>query len=190
MSMDPKTKRIVRLALMGVAVGAVIGFATGCQGKPDHAIHGEMFPGDNEIRPVDRAVEVQAAAAARNDSTLNAYHFDRGAALNSLGKAKLDLMLRDDDESLPLVVYLDVRAAGGVREAHRDAVRNYLADRGVADANLEFRTGPNLDHTRPARDGLRGLKHLEGAPADAPVDSTEKPSAAAGALLLGDSAKK
>jgi hypothetical protein len=163
MAMNTRTKRIVRLALMGVAGGAVIGFASGCHGKADHAIHGEMFPGDNEIRPIDRMIEVQSAAAARSDATLNGYHFDRGAALNSLGRSKLDLMLRDDDETLPLVIYLDVRDPGGASESHRDSVRHYLADRGVADAQLEFRTGPNLDHSRPARDGLRGLKQMEGA---------------------------
>jgi hypothetical protein len=164
MAMNPRTKRILRLALSGVAVGAVVGLAKGCKSGPDHAIHGEMFPADSDVRPVDRMVEVQSAAAARSDATLNAAHFDRGAALNSLGRAKLDLMLRDDDESLPMVVYLDVRDAGGATDAHRDAVRHYLADRGVADAQLEFRTGPNLEYTRPARDGLRGLKKLDGSP--------------------------
>jgi hypothetical protein len=190
MAMNPRIKRIVRLALMGVAGGAVVGLAHGCRSNPDNAIHGEMFPGDNEVRPVDRMVEVQAAAAARTDSTLNAYHFDRGAALNSLGRAKLDMMLRDDDETLPLVVYLDVRSPGGASDAHRDSVRHYLADRGVADAQLEFRTGPNLDHTRPARDGLRGLKKLEGPADDATAESSDKPASALNNVPGGDPAKK
>ena len=189
MAMNPRTMRIVRLALMGVAGGAVIGLAHGCQSKPDQAIHGEMFPGDNDVRPVDRMVEVQAAAAARTDSTLNAYHFDRGAALNSLGRAKLDMMLRDDDETLPLVVYLDVRSPGGATEAQRDSVRHYLADRGVADAQLEFRTGPNLDHTRPARDGLRGLQKIDGG-ADEAAAANDKPWAKVDMIGTPPGAKK
>ncbi len=157
-----KNTRILRLALLGAAGGAALGMAAGCRNKADRAIHGELFPPDEQVRPVDRMVEVQSASAARRDATLNALHFDRGAALNSLGRAKLDLMLRDDDESLPLVVYLDVRDRGGVTEDHRDAVRRYLADRGVAEAQLDLRTGPNLDYTRPARDGLRGLQKIDG----------------------------
>src|SRR5213592_1110073 len=119
MAMTPRTKKIIRLALLGVAGGAVIGLAAGCQSGPDRAIHGEMFPADEQVRPVDRMVDVQSAAAARSDATLNDSHFGRGASLNSLGRARLDLMLRDDDDATPLVVYLDVRTAGGATDAHR-----------------------------------------------------------------------
>ena len=189
MAMKPNTKRFLRLGLLGAAVGAAAGMASGCQNDRDRAIHGEMFPADEQVRPVDRMVEVQAAAAARMDATLNGWHFDRGAALNSLGRARLDLMLRDDDESLPLVVYLDVRGEGGVRDDHRDAVRHYLADRGVADAQLEFRTGPNLEYTRPARDGLRGLKKLEGGDAEAAAEP-EQPWAQVNMLGVPPSPKK
>src|SRR5215208_3484973 len=99
MARNLRTKRIFRLALLAIAGGAVAGVALGCQSNPDRAIHGEVFPPDEQIRPIDRAVDVQAAKAARADATLYTYHFDRGAALNSLGRAKLDLMLRGDDES-------------------------------------------------------------------------------------------
>jgi hypothetical protein len=190
MAMNPRTKRIVRLALSGVAVGAVIGLASGCQSKPDREIHGEMFPADTDIRPVDRMIEVQSAAAARSDATLTAAHFDRGAALNSLGRAKIDLMLRDDDETVPLVIYLDMRDTAGVTDAHRDAVRHYLADRGVADAQLELRTGPNLEYTRPARDGLRGLHQLEGKPEDAAAADAKQPWAGVDPLGVPPTAKK
>ena len=188
--MKRHTKRILRLALLGAAVGAAAGVASGCQADRDRAIHGEVFPPDEQVRPVDRMVEVQASAAARMDATLNAWHFDHGAALNSLGRAKLDLMLRDDDESLPLVVYLDVRSVGGVRDEHRHAVRHYLADRGVADGQLEFRTGPNLEYTRPARDGLRGLQKLEGGDADAGAAEPEQPWAQVNMLGVPPSPKK
>ena len=187
--MKAKTKRIIRLALLGGAGGAVLGLAAGCGGgAADQANHGEMFPPDEEVRPVDRMVEVQSAAAARADATLNAYHFDRGAALNSLGKAKLDLMLRDDDESLPLVVYLDVRGGSGASDAHRDAVRHYLADRGVGEVQLELRDGPNLEHTRPARNGLRGLRKIEGD--DSPSTDAEGAKATGLVPMIGEPPKK
>jgi hypothetical protein len=187
--MNSKRKRIVRLGLIGVAGGAAICLAAGCQNdKHDHAIHGELFPPDEQVRPVDRAVDVQAAAAARNDATLYSYHFDRSAALNSLGKAKLDLMLRDDDDASPLVVYLDLRGPADTRDGNDrqgQAVRHYLADRGVAEAQLELRSGPNVDYTSPARDGLRGLHKLDGdqAPADAAPPTTMM-------TLTGDQPKK
>ena len=189
MAMKPTTKRIVRLALLGIATGAAAGLAAGCQNRPEREIHGEMFPADEDVRPVDRMVEAQSAAAARADATLNAYHFDRSAALNSLGRSKIDLMLRDDEDALPLVVYLDVRDAAGSLDRHRDAVRHYLADRGVADEQVEFREGPNLEFNRPARDGLRGLNKLQGQ-ADAlagPADAMP-PTGTAG--LTGDPTKK
>jgi hypothetical protein len=160
------TKRNLRLALLGAACGALVGAAAGCQNDPNHPIHGELFPPDEAVRPVDRAVEVQSAAAARSDATLNNYHFDRGGVLNSLGRAKLDLMLKDDDASLPMLVYVDIREHGDRSMSdvsrYEDSARRYLADRGLRDDRVEFHSGPNLSSTRPARDGLRGLKRLEG----------------------------
>lgn len=174
---------LIRTALLAGAV-----MTAGCQNvRRDASIHGEMFPRDEQLRPVDRFLEIQSAAAARNDATLNAFHFDRGAALNSLGREKLDLMLRGDDQSLPLVVYLDVRSPGGAADAHRDSVRRYLVDHGVADEQLKFRTGPNLEHTRPAREGLRGLKKFNGETTDAAAEP-DKPWASVDPL--GTPAKK
>ena len=189
--MNAKTKRFLRLALIGCAGGAALGLAAGCGSSgSDKAMHGELFPPDEAIRPVDRMVEVQSAAAARADATLNAYHFDQGAALNSLGRAKLDLMLRDDDDSLPLVVYLDVRDASGPTDKQRDAVRHYLADRGVAETQVELRDGPNLTYTRPARDGLRGLRRLEGP--DDPAAASDADALKSGGLspLPGEMPRK
>jgi len=190
--MKAKAKRIMRLALLGVAGGAAVCLAAGCQNdRHNHAMHGELFPPDEQVRPVDRAIDVQAAAAARSDATLYTYHFDRSAALNSLGKAKLDLMLRDDDDASPLVVYLDLRGPADAgktidgRDRQEAAVRHYLADRGVAEAQLELRSGPNVDYTRPARDGLRGLHKLDG---DAPAADAGPPPTMI--TLTGDQPKK
>ena len=162
MAISAKTKRNLMLAAFGAAGGLVIGLLAGCQSGSGRAIHGEIFPPDEQVRPVDRMLEAQSASAARRDGTLNTYHFDRGGALNSLGREKLDLMLRDDDEAVPLVVYLDVRDRAGGLAPYEDAVRRYLTDRGIGDGQVDFRTGPNLDYTRPARDGLRGLQKLDG----------------------------
>lgn len=174
---DMNTRKNVRRALIGAACGAVIGAAAaGCQNDRSNDIHGEMFPADGDVRSVDRFAEVQSAAAARADATLTASHFDEDGGLNSLGRSKLDLMLRDDDASSAMVVYLDVRGRGNGAgntggsgatqffDAHRyeDGARRHLADRGVGDARVEFRQGPNVGYTHPAREGLRGLSRLNG----------------------------
>jgi hypothetical protein len=182
-----------RLALAGALAGAlaVLGALAGCQHDhhQDHdgaaTKYGETFPADSEPRATDRFVQVQSAAAARADATLTAAHFDGRGGLNSLGRQKLDLMLRDDDANTPMVVYLNLPSSSdgaapttASTDAHRESVRAYLVDRGVNDAQLEFRAGPNLAYSHPARDGLRGLKHLE-ATAEAPA--TDEAASAPGA---------
>src|SRR5687767_3423192 len=93
------------LAAGAAVLGAAIAFATaGCRNdKRSRAVHGEIFPRDEAVRPVDRFVDVQSAAAARADGTLNAYHFDAGGDLNTLGRTKLDMMLRDDNAATHVV---------------------------------------------------------------------------------------
>jgi hypothetical protein len=102
---------------------------------------------------------------------LTAAHFDADGGVNSLGRRKLDLMCRDESAGPPLVVYLDVRrngaaGSGSTRPAslarHEEAVLAYLVDRGVDAAHVQLRSGPNVEYTRPADDGLRGLRRLEG----------------------------
>jgi hypothetical protein len=157
--------------LTALALSLVLVLTSGCQRDRDAGAYGHRFPADDEVRPVDRFVHVQSASAARADATLNDAHFDGRGALNSLGRQKLDYMLRDDDAAAPLVVYLDVRDGGAAQatpsaepsDLHRESVRVFLADRGLTDAQMELRAGPNLAYSHPARDGLRGLKHLEGA---------------------------
>ena len=175
------TRRRAQLAAAVLAAAGIFS-AAGCQrdGQRAQVIHGETFQPDGAPRPVDRFVHVQSAAAARADATLNSAHFDGAADLNSLGRAKLDLMLRDDNAAVPFVVYIDLprdRAAAGPAGAAnpgaaREVVRAYLADHGVADDALELRTGPNLAYSHPAKDGLRGLKNLAGTADTAqPADS-------------------
>ena len=191
-------KRRLWLAGIGVACGAALyAAATGCQNDNATAsanangngnggravIHGDVFPADGEERAVDRFVRVQSASAARADATLTDHHFDRGGELNSLGRSKLDLMLKDDESSLPVVVYVDVHrpdggqgGAGAGAERCRDAARRYLADKGLADDRVDFRTGPNVNYRHPARDGLRGLRKFESDEATPSENGNDKPA--------------
>src|SRR5205085_6193394 len=105
-----------RLALAGAL--AIVTIA-GCQRDRagDRAeIYGESFPADGEPRALDRFAQVQSAAAARTDATLGPEHFDGRGSLNSLGRQKLGLMLRDDDAA-PMVVYLNLPPTAPARAA-------------------------------------------------------------------------
>jgi hypothetical protein len=170
---NPRPRRLAILA--GVHLSLVLAMLGCRRDRADRPAHGEKFPRDDEPRAVDRFVQVQSATAARADATLAPHHFDGRGGLNSLGRHKLDLMLRDDDASDPLVVYLDLPAAPAAPAAgHQESVRVYLADHGVPGSQVEFRAGPNLGYSHPAADGLRGLRRFEG---DAAPDASSAPPA-------------
>jgi hypothetical protein len=177
---NPPPRRPATFAAAPFALALVLALP-GCRSASSRA-HGERFPADDEPRTVDAFVHVQSAAAARADATLTPHHFDGRGGLNSLGRHKLDLMLRDDDASAPLVVYLDLPAAAAPpgaapAAAHTESVRVYLVDRGVPESQVELRGGPNLAYRHPASDGLRGLRRFEADAAspdaaDAPTPPT------------------
>jgi len=152
---------------------------TGCQDQQT-INHGEQFPADEQDSAVNRIADAQAAAGARKDATLYATHFD-GTALNALGMAKLDLMLKDDT-ALPLHVWLDVpRADVDLRMA---SVTTYLKDRGLAPDQITFALGSNPGNDHSAADSLSDLKSLElsNAAAAAQGQSNSSSSAVNGTL--------
>lgn len=174
---DNKTSP-ARLVLAAIAVLGLCATA-GCgknRGQERGTLHGERFLADGAPRPVNRFADVQSATGARLDGTLYACHFDGPSGLNSLGRRKLDLMLKGD-AAPPMIVYLDVPqpaaddefpstdppgAIAPAGDGRAESVRLYLADRGLSGAQVEVRNGPNLGSNHLARDGLRGLKRLQG----------------------------
>ena len=199
-----------RVALAGAAALLAAATVAGCRSNHDasatdthapdrSARHGEQFARDTDPRPVDAFVSVQSANGARSDATLTVDHFDARGALNSLGRHKLDAMLRAD-EPAPLLVCLDLsraapaaRAAGGApvpADAYRQSVRAYLADHGMNDSQVDLRNGPNAARTHPARDGIRGLKEIRGENAAAqPTNETNPHALSANDLMSGAPAK-
>jgi hypothetical protein len=124
------------LKCAAVVFGAAL---VGCQ--TDKSSMTEFFPPEEE-QAVRNVCEAQAASGARADATLQPFHFDE-EKLNSLGEAKLDLMLKDDDAARPLVVYMNVPEKESVYNLRRDAVTRYLEDRGVVNEQIKFEAGPN-----------------------------------------------
>jgi hypothetical protein len=139
--------------------------ASGGSGAVDELRHGDRFPREDEPRQIHRVFDAQAAAGARADATLHACHFDTGGtptSLNSLGEEKLELMLLAD-ASLPMVVYLDV-AKDETYASREQAVRVYLKDRGLTDAQVTLVQGQNKHNTSPAAARLQAAAALEGNP--------------------------
>ncbi len=111
-------------------------------------------------------MEVQQAVGARNDAMLRTQHFD-GAMLSGLGRDKLDLMLKDNSKSLPVVVYLDLPAAEPLTRDRRESVVFYLKEKGLLENQVFVENGPNPNAVTPAASGMARLNKTESSNADA-----------------------
>ena len=118
------TLKIAGAVLAGLAVSG----AAGCQ--TDGSSVTDFFPSDNAPRATEQFMNVQAASGARADGTLQPLHFD-AEKLNSLGEAKLDLMLKDDDSDDRFL------------NSRKESVTRYLVDRGLSEDQVKFETGTN-----------------------------------------------
>jgi hypothetical protein len=115
--------------------------------------------GTIEAQQVRNTCDAQAASGARADATLHPCHFD-GANLNSLGTARLDDILADDDTAKPLTIYLDMPAGDTNESVHRDAIARYVETKGFAAADLKFEQGPNPATLHPAAERAAQLLKL------------------------------
>src|SRR4051812_35721864 len=123
-------------------------------------IHGERFPSNEAVRTPEQFLLVQATKGARNDATLQPWHFD-GETLNSAGEQKLDLMVGTEGTKSPIVIYLNFKSTDELSTARRDAIVHYLSDHGVADQQMKFITGPNPATAHPTADELVRMPKLE-----------------------------
>lgn len=139
-----------------VAAATIFMGVAGCQGqKPDNGTS-SFFPGYNETRAVDRINNVQIAAGARADATLDPAHFDQGE-LNSLGMGKLDYMIQDDESINPMTVWMNVPEDNNLNKREK-AVTRYLKDRGLKETQIKFAIGPNPDSSGYADEGIKKWK--------------------------------
>ena len=167
------TTRIARFLTAYATAAALLALLGGCatggdDGEKDAAASrpADEFRAPDEVADVTRINDQQIAAGARTDATLRAYHFYQ-ADLNSLGREKLDLMMKDGRGAGGLVVYLDVPAAGEMRtlaDARRNAVAEYLAGRGLAEDSFRLERGHNPDNTSPAVPARRAQPGASDAP--------------------------
>jgi hypothetical protein len=105
---------------------------------------------------VQQVADVQAAAGARADATLQPRHFN-GNELNSLGREKLMLMT-EPAESDSLVVYLNLPADARENEARQKAVMAYLSQRGLTEGQARVEIGRNPASASPAARQLQAMQ--------------------------------
>ena len=136
---------------------------TGCtQNHPATTTQDPFFQSPDEVPLATRLFDTQAARGARVDATLYPQHFD-GQRLNSLGKSKIDLMLRDTESEPPLKLFISGQSTDPTWTARADAVKKHLTSVGLTDKQFQVVAGINPDTWHPvAKD----------------IDATNKPDAA------------
>src|SRR3954470_20878598 len=122
-----------------LAATAVVGMILGCN---QQGPTGVFFRAEEETSPVFKVADAQAACGARQDAALYPQHFD-GGNLNSLGEAKLDTMLHDDDSPTPVTIYVAAGANDSVTDARWKAVTAFLKDKGLKDSQIKIADGSN-----------------------------------------------
>jgi hypothetical protein len=169
--------RALPFAVAALTLAAV----AGCKNskKPEGRVDGAAFRPQGETRTVNKFVETQVSAGSRKDGTLRAFHFDR-ENLNSLGRKKLEEMVRDDDAAVPLIVYLDI-TQDKIFAERQASVQEFLGDRGLNASQMRVVSGPNLDNMGPTGPALRAKKALDSGTAGATnPEPTGSPSNAPG----------
>lgn len=159
---DPKA--LNRVSHQLAACGCVLGCAgllwlSGC--KYSSVPGGDLIESEQIPRNIDYITAAQAATGARADAMLYPRHFD-GARLNSLGRAKLHLMVMDKPEGQPLAIFLNVPEGQGTAPL-RNSVESYLQEQGLAEADYQLKNGPNPDTYTPANIGLTRMAKTEGS---------------------------
>jgi hypothetical protein len=156
----------------GILTASLVLAAAGCCEGGKNAMQGPcdlQFGETGPANPVNQACDTQAASGNRADAMLGTRHFC-GDKLNSLGAAKLDSMLRDDDMCKPMSVYLDVPADDFSKPRH-DAVAAYLKAHGLAETQIALKEGPNPNAKTPSAMNMnRYYKTEGGVPTGAAAD--------------------
>lgn len=165
-----KQNNMGRLAVKFSVAAIAAMVVGGCE--TDGSSMKDFFPNQDGSRPTQNFMNAQAAAGARADATLQPMHFD-GGKLNSLGEAKLDLILKDDQDAESMVVYMNLNEKDEDLKSRRDAVSAYLEDHGVAKDGIEFKMGSSPKMTSLAIDRMQVTPTAGGAPSGAAAGGTQ-----------------
>jgi hypothetical protein len=129
-----KLKNLTGLLAAATAAALVAFGSMGCQSNikgphPHHDIldeaNSDHFPNKEPEQTVQRFADVQTSNGARFDANLYPHDFN-GAHLNSLGRAKVLLMLQDCETCEPIVIHLVDAGEGDLLDQRKQAVELYL----------------------------------------------------------------
>jgi hypothetical protein len=165
--------------VMKLSFAAALAVAAGCA---EHTEPDVEFPQAGTIRSHERMADIQRANGARGDGNLHAAHFTDDA-LNSLGRAKLDAMLRDDESVRPVTIHLAPAGEQNVQMRRIESVTAYLKDSGLTEAQMRFETGLNDASYHPSAPGLANLRKTDTAANGAEAESTPINTGGTGAGL-------
>ena len=154
--------------VIAAAAAAMLALGAGCNNKNENA-QNAIFKPDGQER-VSAFADVQAANGARNDAMLYPHHFD-GGQLNSLGRAKVLLML-DDDSATTAADKTDARTVHLVNAGEGDL----LAQRKQSvELYLKTAQGPNTLAFHPAAPNLVRFAKTESGTLEPATPSAPQP---------------
>jgi hypothetical protein len=164
------TTTMMLLTTTGAAMLA-IGAGAGCNNNKNEAAQNAIFKPQGDER-VSAFADVQAGNGARNDAMLYAHHFD-GGQLNSLGRAKVLLMLDDDatstsaagDKTETRTVHLVNAGEGELLAQRKQSVELYL----------KTAPGPNTLAFHPAAPNLVRFAKTESGALEQTTPSVGQP---------------
>jgi hypothetical protein len=154
--MPSTTSCIFRGAAIAVAF-LIVAAVAGCERTPMDDTGSELLRTEAEPRATSRILLAQTVTGAGEDAMLYPHHFD-GVELNSLGMAKLRLMLEDAE----FLAEPEIFVVDG-RPEQLAAVQRFLGEWGVAFQDTSLIAGPNPDTRRPAAVGLGEMQKFEQA---------------------------
>lgn len=154
----PNPRTFASTGLFGLAAVMIVGGCAAVERQSDQA----FFHAEKREHYAD-VFSAHARAGARSDATLHPVHFT-GTELNSLGSAKLELMLPDVESAMPLVVYLNLTGDENEMNLRRTAVSNYLLDAGLASDQFRVELGRNPASWHPSQPHLMRQTKTENPP--------------------------
>jgi hypothetical protein len=161
-------KNTTKWKAIGFAAAGLLAAGCSSQAPSTTATNTDFIPPDSAPRDMTPLLYNQQANGAASDGTLYPCHFD-GAYLNSLGVAKLDMILADPRHDT-LKVWLAV-GNDDLSEPRRMAVGMYLHDHGVPLTQIQFGDGPNPQTLHSAAKGLTDLPKTDSTESDSSSSS-------------------